>query len=158
MNLRKKLRRDFLGGQAQGHRHPVKDGFRPGRTSRDEKVDRENLIQSAQGGVGIEPDVATGGAAADRDHQFGVRNRVVKFLQGGDHLPGYRPGNQEDIRVPGRAHQLDPEALGVVVRREHVDYLDIAAVAGPGIGMENPEGFGKGFGAKFLQRSSQSSN
>ena len=43
-----------------------------------------------------------------------------------------------------RADQLDPEALGVVVRRQNVDHLDVAAVAGAGVGVVDPQRLGEG--------------
>jgi hypothetical protein len=40
--------------------------------------------------------------------------------------------------MAGRAYELDAEALRVIIGCENIDGLDIAAIAGAGIGMEDP--------------------
>ncbi len=51
------------------------------------------------------------------------------------------PGDDQDIRVPGRSFDEDPETLDIETGHQACDDLDIAGIAGPAVIDRDPRGF-----------------
>src|SRR5438270_10567085 len=59
--------------------------------------------------------------------------------------------------MPRRSHQLDPETLHIVIGREHVQHLDVAAVTAAAIGVVDPERAAEHLFAKVFEHTQSSS-
>ena len=78
--------------------HGVKNRLRPGWTSGEIEVDRDQFVHTThcRGGVGTEHS-AGDGAGSHGDHIFGLRHLLVQTNQGRGHLHGHRAGHNQKI-------------------------------------------------------------
>src|ERR1035437_10046426 len=68
---------NFLRHQPQGHRHPVKDGFRAGRTPRDVKINGNYSVCASHHVVSVEPAAASRRTRADSQRKLRSEERRV---------------------------------------------------------------------------------
>ncbi len=74
--------------QPHSYSDAINDGFRPWRTAGDIEINRHELFNWPQHGIGVKPDAAAAGAGADGKHEFWGGHGFVSALQcfgGGTH-------------------------------------------------------------------------
>ena len=122
----------LLGEPAHRHAEPVQQGQRAGRAARDPHVDREDLADLA-----VHERVwrvyAAQRARAGRDHHLGSGHRLVGLARRHVERPHHRPGDQQQVRVPGRGGEEEAEPVQVVVGRGEQPDLLLADRARAGV-------------------------
>jgi hypothetical protein len=142
------LRGRFLRCQTESHRHTIKDGLRPRRTSGNIEIDRDGLLDPAQKTIGIKPDIAATCAISNSENELRIRSGFIQSLKGWQHLAGNWTRDEQHVCMPRRTHQFDAKSLRIIVWGKYINYFDIAAIAGTRVGMIDPQSLGEGFPAK----------
>ena len=114
------------------------------------------LGQGARHGVAAAEDVAGLGAGAHGDDALGIGHLLDGAQHAGQGLLGDGAGDHDDVRVAGGARQLEAQALRVIAGGQHADQLDVAAVAGAGVDMEEPGGLAGALFDQFLKHTHSS--
>ena len=143
--------RGLLVHQADRHRHAVDDRLGPRRAAGDVEVHRDDLLDRPDDGVGVEPDAAAAGAGADGEDQLRRGHGFVGAPEGLGRGAHGRPLAEHHVGMARRADQLDAEPLDVVVGREDVQHLDVAAVAAAAVGVIHPQRPAEHFLAEILE-------
>src|SRR5437879_5229904 len=108
-----------------------RDGGRRAAGNRD--VDRDDVRDPAAARVALAEDSPRAPAVADRDHQLRVGGGLPGAPERGFHIPRHGTGYEQHVGVARARHELDAQALKVVVGAVHRVDLELAAVARAGI-------------------------
>jgi len=116
----------------------VDDGLGLGRTARDIHVHGEDFVHAAEEVIRPDEGGAAGRAGPDGHYVFGLGHLRVQADQPVLGLPGHAAGHRQEVGVPRAAFAKDAEALEVVFWREGGGDLDVTAIAGARIEVEDP--------------------
>lgn len=115
---------------------PFDERFGPWGAAGDVDVYGHELVDSLDGGVGVE-DSAGAGAGAHADDPLGFGHLLVDVLEDGHHFDADPAGDDHEITLPGaETHRLGAESGQVVAGAGGGHQLDAAAGGGEGHGPE----------------------
>src|SRR5215468_1990630 len=106
----------------------------------DEDVDGNDLVHAARQRVAAAEHPARPRAVPHRHHELGRGSGVVGLAQRDLHVAGDRAGDEQQVGVARRGHEVDAEALAVVHRAHEAGDLDLAAVARSRVDLSHGEG------------------
>src|SRR4029453_15975629 len=110
------------------------------RTAVDEDVDGHDGVDAAGHGIATAEDAARARAVAHRHDQLGVWRGLPRLAERHRHVPGDGAGDEQQVRVARRGHEVDAEALAVVYGAGQPADLQLAAVAGAGVDLADGQG------------------
>jgi hypothetical protein len=119
--------------EPDGHQNAPDEIGRGGRASVNQHIDWNYLTYRSDGGVGASELAATNGAISGGNNHFGIGYGIVGHFQGDFHVTAHRPGDQQEIGMPGRRDKMNSEALQIIIGIVHGMDFQLAGVAGPRI-------------------------
>src|SRR5512135_2142368 len=93
------------------------------RASGDARVDRDDLVNAAQGCVALAEYAARASAVSHSDNQFRGRRGIVGPPESDLHIMRDRTGDQQHVRKARRGSKMNSEALAVA--NGIVDRMDL---------------------------------
>ena len=141
----------FLSEYLRGEKEPVHNGLGFRCASGDIHVNMDIFAQRAAHGVTVTEDITALRAGSTGDDASGLRDLLECAKHTGKALLGNRAGNHCDIRMAGAAYQFKSDTFRIIAGRKNRHDLDIAAVAGACIDMEQPGRFTCAFYNGFLK-------